>query len=326
MKAAIHDTFGEPADVLETKAINTPEPAAGEVRIKTLLSPIHNHDLWTIRGNYGYKPELPGAIGGSEAVGTIDAVGDGVDAELIGQRVSIAGVHGTWADYFIAPAGGVLPLPATISDTMGAQLIAMPFSVISLLDMLQAEKGDWIIQTAANGAVGKIMAVLAKSRGINLLNLVRRDEAVTELTSMGIDNVLSTSDADWKSKAQALVGKAGAVSAIDSVGGDLASDLTDLLGSNGELVVFGTATGAPLELSSGTLIMKQITVKGFWGSKVGSDMDPALRMQLITELVTLAAKGELTLEDGGVYGLDQLSDAMTAALTPGRAGKVMLRP
>ncbi|ASM73238.1 MULTISPECIES: zinc-binding dehydrogenase [Roseobacteraceae] len=326
MKAAIHDTFGEPADVLETKTINTPEPAAGEVRIKTLLSPIHNHDLWTIRGNYGYKPELPGAIGGSEAVGTIEAAGDGVDAELIGQRVSIAGVHGTWADYFIAPAGGVLPLPATISDTMGAQLIAMPFSAISLLDMLQAEKGDWIIQTAANGAVGKIMAVLAKSRGINLLNLVRRDEAVTELTSMGIDNVLSTSDADWKSKAQALVGKAGAVSAIDSVGGDLASDLTDLLGSNGELVVFGTATGAPLELSSGTLIIKQITVKGFWGSKVGSDMDPALRMQLITELVTLAAKGELTLEDGGVYGLDQLSDAMTAALTPGRAGKVMLRP
>ena len=65
MQAAIHDTFGEPADVLETKTTDTPEPAAGEVRIKTLLSPIHNHDLWTIRGNYGYKPDLPGAIGGS---------------------------------------------------------------------------------------------------------------------------------------------------------------------------------------------------------------------------------------------------------------------
>ncbi|UOA28113.1 zinc-binding dehydrogenase [Pseudosulfitobacter sp. DSM 107133] len=326
MKSAIHDTFGEPVDVLETKIIDTPEPAAGEVRVKMLLSPIHNHDLWTIRGNYGYKPELPGAIGGSEAMGTIDAVGAGVDSSVIGQRVSIAGVHGTWAEYFIAPATGVLPLPDAISDAMGAQLIAMPFSAISLLEMLQAKQGDWIIQTAANGAVGKIMAVLAKSRGIHLLNLVRRDAAVAELTELGIDNVLSTSDADWKSKAQALIGKTGAVSAIDSVGGDLAQDLTDLLGANGELVVFGTATGAPLPLSSGTLIMKQITVKGFWGSKVSSDMDPAQRVRLITELVTLAAKGELTLEDGGVYGLDHLSEAMTAALTPGRAGKVMLRP
>lgn len=326
MKAAIHDTFGEPADVLETKTTDTPEPAAGEVRIKTLLSPIHNHDLWTIRGNYGYKPELPGAIGGSEAIGTIDAVGDGVDSQMIGQRVTVAGVHGTWAEYFIASAASVLPLPDAIPDTLGAQLIAMPFSAISLLEMLKAKKGDWIIQTAANGAVGKIMAVLAEARGINLVNLVRRDDAVTELTGMGIDNVLSTSDDDWKAKAQALIGKGGAVSAIDSVGGELATDLTDLLGANGELVVFGTATGTPLALSSGTLIMKQITVKGFWGAKVSADMDPALRTRLITELVTLAAQGTLTLEDGGIYGLDQVADAMKAALTPGRAGKVMLRP
>tara|TARA_R110000751_G_scaffold2344_4_gene12424 strand:- start:353 stop:1333 length:981 start_codon:yes stop_codon:yes gene_type:complete len=326
MKAAIHDTFGEPVDVLEHKAVDTPTPAAGEVRIKTVLSPIHNHDLWTIRGNYGYKPELPGAIGGSEAIGTIDAVGDGVDEKMIGQRVTVAGVHGTWAEYFIAPAAGVLPLPDVISDTLGAQLIAMPFSAISLLEMLQAKKGDWIVQTAANGAVGKIMVVLAKARGINLLNLVRREDAVTELTDMGIDNVLSTSDKDWKTKAQTLIGKAGAVSAIDSVGGELATDLTDLLGANGELVVFGTATGTPLTLSSGTLIMKQITVKGFWGAKVSADMDPGLRTRLITELVTLAAQGTLTLEDGGIYGLDQLDDAMKAALTPGRAGKVMLRP
>jgi NADPH:quinone reductase-like Zn-dependent oxidoreductase len=326
MQAAIHDTFGEPADVLETKATDTPEPAAGEVRIKTLLSPIHNHDLWTIRGNYGYKPDLPGAIGGSEAIGTIDAVGDGVDSQMIGQRVTVAGVHGTWAEYFIASAASVLPLPDAITDTLGAQLIAMPFSAISLLEMLQAQKGDWIIQTAANGAVGKIMTVLAKARGLNLVNLVRRDAAVAELTDMGIDNVLSTSDENWKAKARALVGKAGAVSAIDSVGGELAADLTDLLGANGELVVFGTATGTPLALSSGTLIMKQITVKGFWGAKVSADMDPALRTRLITELVTLAAQGTLTLEDGGVYGLDQVTDAMNAALTPGRAGKVMLRP
>lgn len=73
--------------------------------MRTLLSPIHNHDLWTIRGNYGYKPPLPGAIGGSEAAGVIEAVGEGVDGTLIGQRIAIAGVHGTWADHFIAPAG-----------------------------------------------------------------------------------------------------------------------------------------------------------------------------------------------------------------------------
>ncbi|MFT6090675.1 zinc-binding dehydrogenase [Sulfitobacter sp.] len=325
MKAAIHDTFGEPIDVLNAVEVDKPTAGAGEVLIKMTLSPIHNHDLWTIRGNYGYKPELPGAIGGSEALGTIEAVGEGVDDAMIGKRVTIAGVHGTWAEYFVAPATGVLPLPDMISDVAGAQLIAMPFSAISLLETLKAKKGDWIIQTAANGAVGKIMVTLAKARGINLLNLVRRDEAVKELTDMGIENVLSTSDADWVQKSRDIIGAAGAASAIDSVGGDISADLVELLGLDGELVVFGTATGAPMPLSSGALIMKHITVKGFWGSRVSGDMDPEERKRLITELVTLVAKGELVLEDGGVFGLDDVAKAMKAALTPGRAGKVMIR-
>ncbi|MGY3439011.1 MULTISPECIES: zinc-binding dehydrogenase [unclassified Marinovum] len=324
MKAATHDTFGEPVDVLKTSDVAQPVPQAGEVLIKMTLSPIHNHDLWTIRGNYGYKPELPGAIGGSEALGTVVAVGDGVNAAMMGQRVTVAGVHGSWAEYFTAPAAGVLPLPEAISDEAGAQLIAMPFSALSLLERLKAKQGDWVIQTAANGAVGKIMTVLAKARGINLLSLVRRPEAVAELEAMGIDNVLSTSDADWKDKATALIGTQGAVSAIDSVGGEISADLVDLLGVDGELVVFGTATGVPMPLPSGPLIMKHITVWGFWGSRVSGDMAAEERTRLITELVTLAATGALTLEAGGAYGLDQLQQAMTAAQTPGRAGKVML--
>ena len=62
MKAATYTTFGEPADVLVVKDVARPDPKAGEVLIRTILSPIHNHDLWTIRGTYGYKPELPWAV------------------------------------------------------------------------------------------------------------------------------------------------------------------------------------------------------------------------------------------------------------------------
>ncbi|MFW1778962.1 NADPH:quinone oxidoreductase, partial [Acinetobacter baumannii] len=68
MRSIIHRNFGEPVDVLEQADMPKPEPTAGEVRIKTIMSPIHNHDVWTVRGSYGYKPTLP-AIGGSEAVG-----------------------------------------------------------------------------------------------------------------------------------------------------------------------------------------------------------------------------------------------------------------
>ena len=326
MNAAVHDVFGEPKDVIEAREVALPEPGVGEVRVATLLSPIHNHDLWTICGNYGYKPPLPGAIGGSEAAGVVDAVGEGVDNALVGKRIAIAGVHGTWAEHFIAPASGLLPLPEQISDEMGAQLIAMPFSAISMLDMLKAKKGDWIIQTAANGAVGRVMAILAEARGIHLLNLVRRDEAAAALRAEGIEHVVSTTADGWKDEARKIIGEGGAVSAIDSVGGKIAADLVDLLAADGELVVFGTATGAPMPLSSGALIMKQITVKGFWGSRVSAEMDPDNRIRLITELLTLAAKGVLKLDVGGIFPLGQAREAMEASLLPARAGKVMLKP
>ncbi|TNB49269.1 zinc-binding dehydrogenase [Martelella lutilitoris] len=326
MLAVIHDTFGEPADVLVARETATPVPGSGQVLVRMKLSPIHNHDLWTIRGNYGYKPELPGAIGGSEALGVIEKVGADVDQAMVGKRVAVAGVHGSWAEFFIAPAGSVLPLPDEISDEDGAQLIAMPFSAISLLETLRAKKGDWIIQTAANGAVGKLMTTLAKSHGINLVSLVRRKEAVKELHDLGIGNVFSTADEDWKDEVRALIGEDGATSAIDSVGGDTAADLVDLLGVDGELVVFGTATGAPMPLSSGTLIMKHITVRGFWGSRVSKEMDDEKRKTLIGELVALAAKGELQLETDEIFPLQKAADAASAALKPGRKGKVMLHP
>ena len=92
MRSAIHHTFGEPAEVLVPGDSPLPQPGPGQVRIKTILAPIHNHDLWTVRGQYGYKPDLP-AIGGSEAVGLVDALGPEVTGVTIGQRVAVASVH-----------------------------------------------------------------------------------------------------------------------------------------------------------------------------------------------------------------------------------------
>lgn len=325
MKSAVHATFGDPVEVMKTADMPLPEPQAGEVRIRMILSPVHNHDLWTVRGQYGYKPELP-AIGGSEAVGTVDAVGAGVPETMIGQRVAAAGIHETWAEYFIAPAAGVVPLPDVIADEAAAQLIAMPFSAISLLDFITVNKGDWVVQTAANGAVGKIFAALAKAKGIHTVNLVRRAEAMAELNALGFENVISTDQDDWKEQAQALIGVAGAKAAVDSVGGTMGEDLVDLLGWQGELITFGTATGAPLTLNSGALIFKHITVKGFWGAKVTEMMEPAKRVALITELVTLAATGQLSLDADGVFAIDDIAQAMTAAQTPARSGKILIRP
>jgi NADPH:quinone reductase-like Zn-dependent oxidoreductase len=295
------------------------------VRIKTILSPIHNHDLWTVRGSYGYKPELP-AIGGSEAVGTVDALGEGVTGITIGQRVSVASVHGSWAEYFLAPAAGLVPVPDSISDEAAAQLIAMPFSAITLLDFLEVASGDWVIQNTANGAVGKTLAMLAAARGVHIVNLVRRDAGVEELAALGIANAVSTATDGWQDRVRAITGDAPIRAAVDSIGGQASAELLSLLGEDGLLVSFGTMAGEPMQISSGNLIFKQAVVKGFWGSKVSAAMPAEAKRRLLGELIRLVASGELKLPAGAVFGLDQVADAVRASLTAGKAGKVLLKP
>ncbi|WP_312368971.1 zinc-binding dehydrogenase [Stenotrophomonas sp.] len=325
MRSAIHTTFGEPADVLALGDSPIPQPGPGEVRIKTLLAPIHNHDLWTVRGKYGYKPTLP-AIGGSEAVGIVEALGEGVEGITIGQRVMAASVHGTWAEYFIAPARMVIPVPDGIADEAAAQLIAMPLSALMLLEFLQAEPGQWIVQNTANGAVGKTLAMLAAARGVHVLGLVRRDAGVDELKALGINNVLSTTQPDWKTRAQALLGDTLAHAAVDSIGGQASADLVSLLGDNGTLVSFGTMAGEAMQIPSGDLIFKQATVKGFWGSKVSQQMSVENKRRLVGELLQRVLSGELELPVQAIYGLGDVADAVRASLLPGRKGKVLLKP
>ncbi|MGY8562838.1 zinc-binding dehydrogenase [Paracidovorax citrulli] len=325
MRAALHEQFGDPTEVLHGGEAPTPQPGAGEVRVRTVLAPIHNHDLWTVRGQYGYKPTLP-AIGGSEATGVIEALGEGVTGLQEGQRVSAASVHGTWAESFIAPARMVIPMPDSIDDDMAAQLIAMPLSALMLLEFLQVEKGQWIVQNAANGAVGKALAMLAKARGVHCLNLVRRDDGVAEMQALGIDHTVSTAQPDWMAQVRAQLGEGGAAAAVDSVGGKASGELVSLLGENGTLVSFGSMTGEPMQIGSGDVIFKQATVKGFWGSKVSQAMAPEDKRRLVGELLTLAAAGGLSLPVDAVFGLDQIAEAAKASLQPGRNGKVLLKP
>lgn len=324
MRALIHNEFGPAEDVLTLHERPQPEPGPGQVRLRIVLSPIHNHDLWTIRGTYGFKPELP-AASGTEALGIVDALGEGVEHLTVGQRVATGGTFGVWSEYVIANAQGLIPIADGLADEQAAQLISMPFSAISLLQFLDVAEGDWIAQNAANGAVGRMLAQLAAARGINVLGIVRRAAGIEELRAQGIENVVASDDPAWREQAAAITGGAPIVAGVDSVGGDSAGDVLSLLAENGTLVAFGAMNSPTMNISSGDVIFKQATVKGFWGSKVSQSMDADTRRALFGELITRVTDGSLTLPVAGVFDAADVADAVRASNAPGRVGKVLLK-
>ena len=168
--------------------------------------------------------------------------------------------------------------------------------------------------------------MLAALRGVQVINLVRRDEAIAELQALGIKHILSTATPGWQEQVRALIGSAAFSAAVDSIGGQASGDLLTLLGEGGLLVSFGTLAGEPMQISSGDLIFKQATVKGFWGSKVSQALTPENKRRLLGELMQHVASGALTLPVAGIFALEEITTAITLSLSMGRQGKVLLRP
>lgn len=323
MRAAVYSSFGDPSSVLELGERPMPEPGPGQVRVKMQRAAIHNHDLWTIRGSYGQRPPLP-AVGGSEAAGIVDAVGDGVTAVRVGQRVAGFGA-GTWCEYFLSPAAGLVPLPDAITDDVGCQLVAMPLSAMALLDTYAVAPPDLIVQNAANGAVGKTLAKLAQARGKRVLHLVRSEEGVRELAEHGIEGAISTAAPDFRERVKAAAAGGKIMCGIDSVGGKASGDLCSLLAPGGKLVAFGSMSGEPMQLDTGPFIFKQIVLEGFWLSKQNA-VPPEKSRAMVGELVALASKGVLDLPVAGVFPLARATEAAAASARAGRGGKVLLSP
>ncbi|MEV8250926.1 zinc-binding dehydrogenase [Microbacterium sp. NPDC076768] len=324
MRALIHQTFGSPEEVLQIEDRPLPEPGEGEVRLRIVLSPIHNHDLWTVRGQYGFKPELP-AASGTEALGVVDALGAGVENLSVGQRVATGGTFGAWSEYLTVNAAGLIPVPDSLPDESAAQLVSMPFSTVTLLHFLDVKPGDWIVQNAANGAVGRMLAQLGAARGVNVVGLVRRTAGVDELREQGIERVVATDQDDWKEQVARITGGAPIVAGVDSVGGSSAGDVLSLIAEDGTLVIFGAMNSPTIEIASSDVIFKHTTVKGFWGSKVIPQLDPALRGELFGELVQRVTDGTLTLPVAATFDAADISEAVQATNSAGRVGKVLLR-
>lgn len=324
MKSVVFDEFGSPRKVLRVADVPVPQPGPGQARVKLVLSPIHNHDLMIITGHYGIKPSLPHHPG-TEGVGIVDAVGEGVTNLKPGDRVA-GGAGGAWSEFYLTHAAGLVVVPDTIDDATACQLTAMPMSAVRLLADLDVRPGDWIAQNAANGAVGKMLSKLAAEKGVHVLNIVRREDAVAELAAEGIGNTVSTEHEDWQARARALTGGAPVIRAVDSIGGRASDELMDLVAQGGRLVSFGALSGRPLQVTAENLLFKQATISAFWGARPETKMTPAELGAARADLVRRAATGELKLPIAQVFSLDQAAEAAEASNEKGRPGKIALRP
>ena len=318
MRAIQLTAYGNPVEGLNYVDIPEPEaPGPNQILLGVEFSPLNPSDLLLAKGIYGVRPALPSVIG-NEGVGRVIAVGAGVENVKVGDRVLAPLSSFTWRERMILPASGLFALPPG-ADPQQLSMLAInpPTAALLLSEYVDLKPGEWVVQNAANSAVGRWVIAFAKARGLKTVNIVRRPELVPELKAIGGDVVVVDSS-NVSKEIKAAVGKAELRLALDGVSGPATGVLASTLSPHGTLVSYAAMSEAPMSISPLDVIFKPITMRGFW---LGHPESAAKSAPAMAQAAEMIASGRVHIPVAATYVLSSIKDAVAHAL---RGGKILL--
>ncbi len=243
------------SDVLQYVDFDLPPPAKGQVQVKHAAIGVNFIDTYHRTGLYVLP--LPSGLG-SEAAGTVAAVGEGVTNFKLGDRVGYcSGAIGSYAQANNVAADRLVHLPQGISDELAAAILLKGMTAQYLLRRIHAVKaGETIVFHAAAGGVGQIGCQWAKHLGATVIGTTTSPEKVALAHANGCAHVLNTKEAGWEKKVREITGGAGVPVVYDSIGKDTFMAGLDCLAPRGIMVTYGNASGPVDPFSPSVLAAK----------------------------------------------------------------------
>src|SRR5438105_2559733 len=322
ISAALYETHGNPADVLEIETQPRPTPASDEAVVQMRAAPINPADLNAIEGKYPIRPQLP-ATPGFEGAGVVVDVGPDVKTITAGALVILPHNIGTWRDAVAVKANELVAVPPEIEPIHAAMLKINPMTAWRLLhDYVDLKSGDWLIQNAANSAAGRAVIQIAHDLGYKTVNVVRRPELIDELRAEGGDVVLVDGE-NLREEVKNATSGAPIRLALNAVGGDSALRLANTLAPGSSMVTFGAMGVQPLKIPNGLFIFKDLRFRGIWINKWYDNATIAERMDAFRPLFEMAKRGLLRTKVEKSYFLGEVHAAVAHAAQNKRSGKII---
>jgi NADPH2:quinone reductase len=342
MRGIIFERAGEPKDVLALKDVPVPKPDVGEALVKVTARPIQPADLAFVRGQYRLRPRLP-QVAGLEGAGVVVSPADGASQIPApstsqplppGTRVAFR-VPATWAEFVAVPADRLIEIPSQIPDDVACQMSLNPITAWALLDLARLVAGDTLILTAANSTVSRLVAAIARRRGVRVIGVVRSAahaairsaarNAVPEADARaGADFALSADDPDLAEHIKDHTGGKGAAALLDSVGGPLVAKLLAALAAGARIVAYGVQDPQPIPVTNAMLVYSNLTWIGFGIDRWLSGRTVEQRRAMLQDLWALVADDTVRLPVASRHRLGDIAAALAADAQPGRLGKVLL--
>ncbi len=322
MKAVVFDKVGGP-EVLKIAEVPKPEVKPGTVLVKVRAAGINFADTLFRLGQYMMQPQLPDTPG-LEAAGEIEAVGAGVENLRPGQRVAALGSK-MYAEYALAPATQVIPIPDSLSFEQAA---AFPVQVLTAWHMLHTahdtRPGQMVLVHSAAGGVGIVAVQIAKVAGARVIGTVSSDSKGALAKEYGADDVINYATKDFAAEANRLTGGRGVDLILDAIGATTFDKGMTCLAPFGHLILYGRSGGAPEPLNLFRLFDKSTKVSGFTLYTVAAV--PEAMRRGIEESFKLIAQGKVKLLVGKSFPLAQAAEAHKFMESRQSTGKLVLIP
>ncbi|MFX1253833.1 MAG: zinc-dependent alcohol dehydrogenase family protein [Promethearchaeota archaeon] len=318
--------IGNPQDVISTIELKIPELQDDQVLVDLIASPINYGDAYGIKGMEieGFNlptPQFPTLLGG-EGTAKIVKTGTGVSNVQISDHVILPLGSKPWRERFVISSQGLFPIPKTHELQLSMLTVSPQTAYGMLKDFQDLKQGDWIIQNAANSSVGCCVIGLAKWMGLKTINIVRRNELIETLKSIGADHVVVDS-ADVIKKIQEIEGVGNIKLGLDAVGGKSTNKLAAVLSPGGTIVSYGVLESQFIQLNAVILLMKNLSVHGFYTGFWYQKTDPEKQHSLLKKFIELVTQDRLKVPIEKTYSLRSYKEALTHAIKSGRKGKIV---
>ena len=323
MRAVVCHEFA-PIDQLVLEERPDPQAGPGKVVVAVRAAGVNFVDGLFVQGRYQIKPPLPFTPGG-EVAGDVVAVGAGVDAVAVGDRVLAMPWLGGFASHVELAAGGVVPIPGALSYGQAAALVQSYGTMLfSFTRRVQVQAGEWVLVLGAGGGIGLAAVDVARHLGARVIAAASSDEKLAAARAAGAEATIAYETEDLKQRARELSG-GGVDVVVDPVGGRFAEPALRALGWMGRYLVIGFAGGDIPRLPANQVLLNNRTVAGVdWGA--WTMRDPAGNQALLADLMELAGSGALSPVEPTPYPLDEVVAALTDLQDRKVGGKVVLVP
>jgi NADPH:quinone reductase len=317
----------KPEGPLVVREVKIPDPGPNEVLIKMAAAPVNPSDLVRIR-NAHKEYDLATFIPGLEGSGTVVAAGKGILPHLwLGKRVACSAEYstsGSWAEYMVTKAGMCFPLGSKVSDEQGSMSLVNPLTALAFFEIAKQNKHKALINNAAASALGRMVELLGKKRGIPVINIIRNQTQANNLRQSGSQYILNSSEPFFINNLATLSNDLKATILFDSVCSPLLLKMIDALPDGSSVIIYGNLSGEEqIMVNPRTLIDKGIKISGFFLGNRSKENGLFKNMMNLREVRSLMSS-DLRIKIQGTYPLTSAQEAVDTYLNNMSAGKVLL--